>query len=269
MDQTKRQELLEKIDSYIHGKLPQNEIEELWFEFLKYPEMFRYFETEVQIQDMIKKRDIPEGFQIDRVEEPRRETPSYRLWAYAAVAAVILVIGIQFFSFQKPEVAASDLAIASIDLNELVATDIDQSDEGEALEYDLKINTAIAMALNDSTDMAIHLFRQLLTNDLNDRQIERAELDLGILLYNKGEYEEAKSHFAELTKDGSIHEPFVEKGWWFYGNTLLNTGDIEGAHNAINIAYGMKGQFSDSAFELMKKMDTKFPNSSLDTSRNL
>jgi tetratricopeptide (TPR) repeat protein len=125
------------------------------------------------------------------------------------------------------------------------------------------------MAQNDSTDMAIDLFRQLLTNDLNDRQIEKAELDLGILLYNKGEYEEAKSHFAELTKDDSVHEPFVEKGWWFYGNALLNTGDIEGAHNAINIAYGMKGKYSDSAFELMKKMDTKFPNSSLNASRSL
>lgn len=269
MDQTKRKELLEKIDSYIKGKLTQEEIEKLWTEFLKYPEMFRYFETEAQVHDMIKKRDIPDSFQIDRVEEPGRETPPYRLWVYAAVAALIMVIGLQFFSVQHPETAASELALASIDLNELVASDINRSDEGEALEFDIKINTAIELAQNDSTEMAIDLFRELLTRNLNDNQTERAELDLGILLYNKGEYNEAKTHFAELTKGDSFHEPFVEKGWWYYGNTLLNTGDIEGAHNAINIAYEMNGPFREPAFELMKKIDARFPNSSLNAPRSL
>jgi len=262
MDQTTKIELLEKIDSYIKGRLSQEEIEALWIEFLKYPDMFHYFETQVQIQDMIQKREIPESFNIDRVEEPIQQTPSYKAWAYAAAAALVLTIGLQFFSIQQPTADKSRLALAEIEFDEMIGSDMYRSDEDEILEIELQINSAIAMAYNDSIDLAINTLSELLNEELNDRQLARAELNIGILLYNKGEYEEAKSHFERVTKLESVRESIIEKGWWFYGNTLLNTGEIEAARNAVNTAYGMNGRFQEPALALLKKLDAELLNSS-------
>lgn len=265
MKETEKIELLEKIDSYIKGRLSQEEIEDLWIEFLKYPDIFHYFETEVQIQDMIKDRDIPESFQIDRVEEPKREASSYKVWAYAAAAAVILALGLQFFAIQQPGADTSRLALTEIELDEMIGSDIYRS-EDEILEFDMQINHAIAMAYNDSLDKAIKTFRELLEKDLNDRQLARAELNIGILLYNNGEYEEAKNHFERVIRLESVHESFIEKGWWLYGNALLNTGDVEGARDAVNLAYGMNGRFQKPALALLKKLDAELLNSSSESS---
>jgi len=257
MDKAKKIELLENIDSYIKGRLSQNEIEALWIEFLKYPDMFHYFETQVQIQDMIKKREIPESFKIDRVEEPRPQDPSYKVWAYAAAAALIFAIGLQFFSIPQPTADASQLALTQIELDEMVGSDMYRSDGEEILEVDLHINSAIAAAYNDSIELAIKTFSELLNGELNDRQLVRTELNIGILLYNNGEYEEAKSHFERVIRLETVRESFIEKGWWLYGNALLNTGEIAEAREAVHNAYGMNGRFQKPALALLNEIDTE------------
>jgi len=257
MDEIKKIELLESIDRYIKGKLSQDEIEALWIEFLKYPDIFHYFETQVQIQDMIKNREIPESFNIDRVEEPMTQGASYKVWVYAAAAALIFAIGLQFFSIPQPAADASRLALTEIKLDEMVGSDIYRTDEEEILEVDLHINSAIAAAYNDSAELAIKTFRDLLNEELNDRQLARAELNIGILLYNNGEYEEAKSHFERVIRLETVREPIIEKGWWLYGNTLLNTGKIAEAREAIYNAYVMNGRFREPALTLLNEIDTE------------
>jgi tetratricopeptide (TPR) repeat protein len=263
MEETKKIELLEKIDSYIKGKLSQEEIEALWIDFLKYPEMFRYFDTEVQIQDMIKNGDVPESFRQYRVEEPEQPGTSYKVWFYAAAAALIFAIGLQFFSIQQQDVNASKWAVDEIELDEMVGSDVYRSvEDGEILETDLQINSAMAMAYSDSIEAAIESYRELLINDLNDRQLARVELNIGILLYNNGSYEEAKSHFERVTRIETVRESFIEKGWWLYGNALLNTGDIAEARQAVYTAYGMNGRFQKPALALLKKLDAELLNNS-------
>lgn len=257
MKESKKIELLKKIDSYIKGRLSQEEIDALWIEFLKYPEMFSYFENEVQIQDMISKKDIPESFQQDRVEEPEQKGPAYRVWLYAAAAALILAIGLQFFSVQQQDVNVGRWALAEIGLDEMVGSDVYRSDEEEVLETDLQINSAMAMAYNDSSEMAIATYRELLSRDLNDRQLARAELNIGILLYNNGNYEEAKSHFQQVIRIKSVPDSFIEKGWWLYGNALLNTGEIADAREAFYKAYSMDGRFQKPALALLEKLDAE------------
>jgi len=259
MKKKKKIELLKRIDSYIKGRLTQEEIDALWIEFLKYPEMFRYFETEVQIQDMIKKGDIPESFKTDRVEEPEQKGPAYKVWLYAAAAAIILAVGIQFFAVHQQGANTAQWAIAEIELDEMVGSDVYRSDEDgiDAPEIDLQINSAVAMAYNDSIEKAIETFRELLNRDLNDRQLVRTELNIGILLYNSGDFEEAKNHFERVTRIETVRESFIEKGWWLYGNALLNTGDIAGAREAVNNAYGMNGRFQKPALALLKKLDAE------------
>ena len=47
-------EMMSRIDDYVRGRLTQEQIDELWIEFLKEPYWFRIFEIEVNIRDMIK-----------------------------------------------------------------------------------------------------------------------------------------------------------------------------------------------------------------------
>lgn len=262
MTEEKKIELLENIDSYIKGRLSQEEIEELWIEFLKYPEMFRYFETEVQIQDMIKKRDIPQSFAVDRVEEPKQESTSYKSWAFAAAAALIIAFGLQFFSIEQPTSFESRLALVQIELDEMVGMDVYRSDEERSQSSDLLINSAIAMAYNDSTEKAISSLRDLLKQDLNNRQLARAELNIGILLYNSAEYEQAKVYFERVVRHTSVRESLIEKGWWLYGNVLLKTGDIEEAGDALGTVYKMDGRFKKPATSILMELDEQLMNDS-------
>ena len=105
--------------------------------------------------------------------------------------------------------------------------------------------------------MALDAFKELLNGELNDRQLARAELNTGILLYNSGEYEEAKSHFERVIRLETVRESFIEKGWWLYGNALLNTGEIAEAREAVQNAYGMNGRFQKPALALLKKIDAE------------
>ena len=47
-------DMMQRIDLYIRGKLNQQEIDELWIEFLKEPEWYKIFETDLHIRAIAK-----------------------------------------------------------------------------------------------------------------------------------------------------------------------------------------------------------------------
>jgi len=56
MNETRIIDIMQRIDSYIRGRLNQQEIDELWMEFLKEPEWYRVFETDLNLRGLIRKR---------------------------------------------------------------------------------------------------------------------------------------------------------------------------------------------------------------------
>jgi hypothetical protein len=46
--------MMSRIDAYVRGRLNQEEIEELWIEFLREPYWFRIFEVDVNLRALIK-----------------------------------------------------------------------------------------------------------------------------------------------------------------------------------------------------------------------
>ena len=46
--------MMKKIDRYIRGELAQGEIDELWIEFIKEPDWYRIFETDLHIRSLQK-----------------------------------------------------------------------------------------------------------------------------------------------------------------------------------------------------------------------
>ncbi|MDZ7717933.1 MAG: hypothetical protein U5K72_03810 [Balneolaceae bacterium] len=253
-------QLLEKIDQYIKGELSQDEIDELWKQFLQHPEWYDWFETELHLRSLIKKKKRP-NFNTDNAAN-RSTNPNlkkYRRWIYAAAAAVLLAIGLQFFGYEQSE-PVSGFALAEIDQSNLIGADVLRSDDIPAGELDVAINEALATAYEGETEEAIAEFQELLAESPNNQQQARIEMNLGILFYNSGDYESAKNHFRSIVEIENIEDYQKEKAWWFLGNAHLNVEEPRAAREAVFNAYSMNGRYQSAALALLKKLDVRLGN---------
>jgi tetratricopeptide (TPR) repeat protein len=85
-------------------------------------------------------------------------------------------------------------------------------------------------------------------------------MNLGILFYNSGEYESARTHFQSITEIENIEDHQKEKSWWFLGNALLNLDQPRAAREAVFNAYSMNGRYQSAALSLLKKLDVRLGN---------
>lgn len=260
MKEQEKIQLLEQIDRYIRGELSQDEIDELWKQFLQHPEWYDWFETELHLRSLIKKGKRPNFNTNDPVNrKPNSSLKKYRGWIYAAAAAVLLVIGLQFFSYEQSE-PVSGFALAEIDQSNLIGADVLRSDDGPSEELDVAINEALATAYEGETDKAIAEFQELLAESPNNQQQARIEMNLGILFYNNGDYESAKNHFRSIVEIENIEDYQKEKAWWFLGNAYLNVDEPRAAREAVFNAYSMNGRYQSAALNLLKKLDVRLGN---------
>lgn len=266
MKEQEKIQLLEQIDQYIRGELSQDEIDELWKQFLQHPEWYDWFETELHLRSLIKKGKRPNFNTNDPVNRGGNSSfKKYRGWIYAAAAAVLLAIGLQFFSYEQAE-PVSDFALAEIDQSNLIGADVLRTEDGPAEELDVAINEALATAYEGETAEAIAEFQELLTQSPNNQQQVRIEMNLGILFYNSGEYESARTHFRSITEIENIEDYQKEKAWWFLGNALLNVDEPRAAREAVFNAYSMDGRYQSAALSLLKKLDIRLGNIPSDSS---
>lgn len=257
MKNDKKIELLKTIDRYIQGKLSQDEIDGLWKQFLENPEYYQWFETELHIRDLIRKGEIPKGFKNSNGKKGTIiRLSAVKTWLLATAAVILIAVGLQFFSISEQD-ALQKMALSSIDISEMAGAEIYRSDDEEAEEVDIAINDALAAAYDDEADLAILQFRQLLEGPLTDQQKIQVEMNLGILLYNRMDYADAKIHFLELTGTPELDRYVEEKSWWFLGNAHLNLGEVEEAREAVFNAYTLEGRFQSPALALLKKLDVQ------------
>ncbi|MCC5942678.1 MAG: hypothetical protein JJU37_14145 [Balneolaceae bacterium] len=261
MSEEKNIEILKSIENFINGELSQSEIDDLWVEFLKNPEYYKLFETELHLKALIKKGVKPNFIDdVGKVNEPTTHyLYKYKAWIVAAAAALLITIGLQFFSIDEQQ-AMQQWAISSIDKTEMLGADVYRSDEQEVASVDIAINEALALAYNDETVIAIERFRELLTLSPTDQQRVRIEMNLGILLYNVTAYESAAVHFESVVEFEEADINFKEKGYWFLGNAYLNMGQLQEARDAVFEAYTMSGRFQNPALALLKNLDLRLGN---------
>lgn len=261
MDNKEKIELLKQVDLYIRGELSQDEIDELWKILLQNPEYYDWFETEVHLQSLIRKGIRPDFGKGSDSNTNSSIFQLYKGWIFAAAAAVILAVGLQFLSLDQPAEIHS-LALAEIDPSNLTGADVLRSNSQSATDTDISVNEALASAYEGETDEAIEMFLNILkeTESISKRQRATAEMNLGILFYNKGEYEQAKKHFLTITEMEEIPEYQKEQSWWFLGNTYLNLNQLHEARDAVFEAYSFSGRFQSAALSLLKKLDLRLGN---------
>jgi len=261
MNNDEKIEILKKIDRYIRGKLNQEEIDKLWMIFLQHPETYKWFETELHLQSLIKKGKNPfvePENSTEQPDEPRKASNirSIRTWIMAAAASVLLVMGLQFFSMSEEE-SINRWAISSIDHSELMGADILRSDDEDAAELDVLMNQALSAAYEEEFEEAIETFNLLLEQESSGLKNARIKLNLGIIHYNLMDYDQAKQHFQSVLETDEIDSNIEEKAWWFLGNAQLNLQELSEAREAVFNAYSMDGRFQNPALALLKKLDVR------------
>ena len=239
----------ENINEYIRGTLPEEEIEKLWIEFAKNPELLDQLELEVSVKELLKK----EAAQHKPKKATIHQLPDW-IWHASAAAAILLVVFIQIFREPTPtqlsqflENQISPLQFENIDA---VRGKTDKQSSSDSL-----FSLAVQAATINSAQQAIALYNELLLLNPGEPFFSKAHLNLGIIYYNKSEYEESANRFNTVINQEQITKRTKEKAYWYLANALANLEKLEEARDAVYEAYKLEGRFKDSAFRLLRKLD--------------
>jgi tetratricopeptide (TPR) repeat protein len=251
-------QIIKEIDRYINGELKPDEIDLLWEQFLKNPEYFEWFETELHLKKlaMDSKKGKKKIFRSKKKTSSGRKG-AFRKWMLAAAAAVVIGFGLQLF-FMDQEVSFHPYSIGAIDFAEMAGADLYRSDGERPGALDVAMNQGIAYAYNSEQDKAISQFQVILAHDPDHFIQIRAEMNLGILFFNTADFKSALPHFIYLSEQEDLPHYLEEKAWWFLGNTYLNLLELAEAREAVLRTSALDGRYKVSADSLLAKLAADF-----------
>lgn len=247
MEQSREIEIREKIDAYIKGKLSEEEIQELWNEFAKNPELLEVLELEVHVQALIEKQALGKG----------KEAFIHRLpkwtWHAAAAAVIAIVALVQLFRVDTP-VDIQQFVVQNISPAQLETSDGVRAKDLRITTADSLLNLGFEAVISGDEDRALNLFNEVISKYDEEPYGSKAFLNKGIILYNEGDYESAIDAFREAEERVKSSRMILEKTQWYLGNALINIGELETAYEAVLKTYQMDGIFRQPAFKLLKKL---------------
>lgn len=177
MKNKKAIEVSKRIDAYIHGKLSQSEIDELWLIFLKNPHYYELFETELQLRNLIQKEKYSGGLITEKSDRTKR----FIYWTLAAAACVLIVFAIQIY-FPDCDPDFESLALNSIAYKEMAAGNVERSNDATVINVETEINHAMASAYMSREGEVIRMFKDLQASAVDESQKSRIELNLAIFI---------------------------------------------------------------------------------------
>lgn len=245
-------EISKQIDAYIRGKLSKREIDSLWLQFLKNPNYYELFETELHLKKLTQNKWHSGELIIDK----RDRKTSIKLWIMAAAATVIVALTIQFY-ITESESELDSLALSFIAYNEMAAGNVDRSDDEHTISVETDMNRAMAAAYMSNADESMEIFNDLKGSVANESQRARIEFNLAILHYNRSEFELARKSFITVKSSNAIDDIYVERAWWFLANTYLKLNDEEEAMEAIRNVKLLDGKNRDLASALLETLNKR------------
>jgi TolA-binding protein len=252
MENSREIEVRKQIDAYIKGQLSEDEIQELWNEFAKNPELLDILEIEVNVKEIIKKEALGStGAKINKL-------PSWT-WHAAAAAVVLMVAMVQLFQVDTPT-NMDQFVVQNIGPDQLETSDGVRSKDMKITEADSLLNLGFEAIISGNENRALQLFNEVISKYDEEPYGSKAFLNKGIVLYNESDYEEAISAFKESVSRGENSRMISEKAYWYLGNALINIGELEEARTAIYEAYKLEGIFRKPAFRLLKKINNDLGN---------
>ncbi|PWN07763.1 tetratricopeptide repeat protein [Rhodohalobacter mucosus] len=264
-------EILVRIDRYIRGELREEEKERLWKDFLRKPEYYHWFETELHLRRM-KESDGGSGSGSTNGKEHLNGMPGGRVlngngspvmsmmsqmrpytWVVAAAAVLTIIFGLRFFLLQDSS-DVHDLAINRIDATELSGAGITRSDDQVGDSDQVALSRGIAFAYNGDEADAAEQFILVLQTSNNQEMVSKAVLNLGIVRYNQQNFEEASMHFSRSLQSGALTAFQEEKTRWFLANSYLNLGQNQNTLTELDAILDIKGRYETAAFQLKQNL---------------
>jgi len=242
-------ETMKKIDQYIRGELKDSEIDELWIEFLKNPELYDLFETELLLRDRGKKTEAEAV-----LSNPGNSFfEMYKKQLFAIAAILTLSFGIFMITIIKQS-DVRNFAIESIHQDEILGADNFRSHEENSVDTDLMLNMGLEAALENRINDAVSHFNSVLKNDPDPAQKMKAQYNLGILHYNRGEFQSSIDSFEIIDMNLVEQEYLQEKIMWFLGNAMLQNSQLNGSEEVLQRVIGMNGNYLEEATLLQQKL---------------
>lgn len=239
----------ENIDAYIKGSLSEEEIELLWVEFAKNPELLEQLELEVSLKEKFKKEAAKKADKKATIHQ----LPGW-FWHASAAATVLLVIMIQVFREPTPT-QLHEFLLSEIDSFDYEAITAVRGSSEVQTSSDSLFNLALKAAQASSSEKAISLYEELIALSPAEPYLSKSHLNLGIIYYNKGDYDQAITNFNKVTEQDELSKMIEEKAFWFLANSLANVDNKEKARVAAQRAYSLQGRYKDPAFKLLRKLD--------------
>src|SRR5690625_6145866 len=87
----------EQIERYINGALTEQEIDDLWTEFLKNRGLHDYFITELHFQNLRKKGGQRSRENRQDGDKETERCAIYHIWIYAIATVILVVAALQVF----------------------------------------------------------------------------------------------------------------------------------------------------------------------------
>lgn len=252
MDNSREIKIRKQIDAYIRGKLSEDEIQELWNEFAKTPELLDVLELEVNVREVIEQEALNAS---SGKQASVSRLPSWT-WPAAAAAVVLIVALTQLFRVQTPS-EMQEFLVHNINPSHIETSDGVRAKDMQISTADSLLNLGFEAIINDNEQRALELFNEVISNYDEEPYGSKAFLNKGIVLYNEGDYPQSISAFKEAAKRVENSRMIAEKAQWYLGNALINVGELEQAREAVFVAYQSNGIFRKPAFRLLKKLNNE------------
>lgn len=241
-------DIKKQIDAYVKGRLSEEEIEALWVELAKNPDLLKTLEVEVAAKKHFESH-------IDVTESRSKIHPLKPwIWHISAAAVILLVAMLQLFRTETPT-ELHEFVVADIQADQIETTDALRSDDTSSTKADSLLNLGFNAFMAGEYEQALMFFKQIIDEFNDPHYLAKAYLNTGIIYYNRGNYEEAEAAFSRAAEHSEEIRMIAEKAWWYLGNTLVNTGELQRAHDAVYKTYQMDGVFRSQAFRLLIKLN--------------
>jgi tetratricopeptide (TPR) repeat protein len=252
MENSRENEIRQQIDAYVKGQLTEEQIQELWTEFAKNPELLDVLEIEVNVKEIIEREALGSG------KATINKLPSWT-WHAAAAAVLAIVALVQLFQVNTPT-EMNQFVVQNIEPGQLETSDGVRAKDIRITTADSLLNLGFEAIISGNENRALQLFDEVISKYDEEPYGSKAFLNKGIVLYNESEYDEAIEAFKESANRVEDSRMISEKAYWYLGNALINIGELEEARSAVYEAYKLEGIFRKPAFRLLKKLSSDLGN---------
>lgn len=244
-------EVVKQIDDYLKGMLTEKEIDFLWAEFLRNPDYFELFKTEVIAREYFQK-------EIIKRDRANANILILKKLGYGIVALLVITLLFRFIAAEYTSSLHTEL-VTEISPHEMVTTNLYRSVDESQKQLDVTISRGFEAAISGRTEQSEEYFSAVLESDPLPDQKAVASLNYGILLFNSSDFEGASEAFETVVNTESLSPYTTEKGWWYLANSLAHLENFEGAFHAAHQAYSNGELFKEEADRLMDKLEDMKP----------